>query len=188
MTDIYLALFQSRRYPNELTKLHWMLVPVSPNDNLNDKITGYQIILPPAPGSAWQVKHTTATLTGSGRTFYGCLFIGRVQLSKQALDAFVRAEPAAQGDTPDLPIFVEHGRGWSCAQWVIRVLRKWEEDGLMQLDPVDPSLFYLRVCAMGAALRKHIEDDSEDEFVEVQGSPVEMINVNGIETIGLAVR
>ncbi|KAJ6626978.1 hypothetical protein B0H10DRAFT_1997504 [Mycena sp. CBHHK59/15] len=186
MTELYLALYQSRRYPDDPTKLHWMLVPSSSGDNLNgNHVMGYQIILPPGPDGVWQTRHTATALTRNGRQFYGCVHLGRVQLSKSVIGELFSQEPPSQGDTPDLPVFREQGRGWSCAQWVIRVLRQWEEKGLIQLSPRDPSNLYLRVCAMGAALRKHLEDDSEDEILQVEGSPVEIVNVNGIETLRL---
>ncbi|KAK7464635.1 hypothetical protein VKT23_005843 [Stygiomarasmius scandens] len=188
-TQLFIALFRSKRFPDEYTKLHWMLIPLDPvrSDTLSGRVRGYQIILSDSQEKPWKTAHTNIVLPESTRPFYGCLYLGSTSLSKEDIQNRMKSESAEQGDTLDLPIFVQQGRGWSCAQWIIRALRKWEEEGLLGFHIGDPSSLYTRVCVLGGALREHLAKDSEDDYVIVDEKREQIVNVNGVETIHLCI-
>ena len=99
-----------------------------------------------------------------------------MRLAVNAIDKAIHAQPVEQGDTPLLDTHVEEGRGWSCAQWIIRTLQiAFVQKGYLTLDPSDSNGFYRRVCALG----RHIKEDSEDDTITADGVTREVRSVNG---------
>ena len=107
-----------------------------------------------------------------------------MRLAVNAVDKAIHAQPVEQGDTPLLDTHVEEGRGWSCAQWIIRTLQiAFVQTGYLTLDPSDSNRFYRRVCALGQRLSRHIKEDSEYDTITAYGVTREVRAVNGIAVV-----
>ncbi|KAF9512175.1 hypothetical protein BS47DRAFT_1096010 [Hydnum rufescens UP504] len=182
-SPLYLALYKSRSYPDDTDKFHWARAPLPKGESLNAKIQVYQIIS--RPNVPCQTSHTSTNLTKLG-AFVTCVYIGHVRLTPEAIKLAVTKQPTEKGDTPLLPMHQAQGRGWSCAQWIIRTLQdEFVAKDLMVLTPSDSNDFYIRVCGLGQAMRRILDDDLDDESVTVGGITREIKSPNGVPSVDI---
>jgi len=180
-TSLYIALYRSRTYPNDTDKFHWVLVPLPEGGRLNVKIQVYQIISRPT-----RTTHHISTDIAKSDSFVTCVYIGSVRLTPETIKAMITEEPVEQGNTPLLPIHQAQGRGWSCAQWIIRTLQdRFVAKGFLVLTPSDSNDFYIRVCGLGQALRRILDDELDDESVTVGGITREIKSPNGVFSVDI---
>jgi len=143
----------------------------------------YQVV---EKDAEWSHLPATVDLNGSRTPFYGCVKIGAVRLTKAQIGERLAppANNAAQGATPILQTIAAQGRGWSCAQWILRNLQEWGSQGLITLTPSDSDAIYNIICKLGAGLREAAEDP-DLESVDVDGVEMEITSVNGVPTFDL---
>jgi len=122
---------------------HWALlisegIPTGP-------VPLYQIInkdtTKPDDTGDWRLDHKFDTAqTACSNPFLGCVELpGTVSISSADLDDFIRQYPAEMEDT----------ERWTCARWIIRILRGLVDAKLLSLNM---TTFYQRVIAQGMRL------------------------------------
>ncbi|KAK0236619.1 hypothetical protein EDD85DRAFT_834131 [Armillaria nabsnona] len=127
---------------------HWALVPTS-DKRFTRSLKVYQINNPNGD-SFWELAHTIEPNLAITEKFSCCVRLPFLDLPISDMHAFLEEQDAEQGETPLLSTHLQ--RGWTCAQWCIRILSELVETGFLkiQLDTGDlQSRFYQRVLALG---------------------------------------
>ncbi|SJL08647.1 uncharacterized protein ARMOST_12014 [Armillaria ostoyae] len=127
---------------------HWALVPTS-DKRFTRSLKMYQINNPNGD-SFWELAHTIEPNLAITEKFNCCVRLPSIDLPISDIHAFLEEQDAEQGETPLLSTHLQ--RGWTCAQWCIRILSELVETGFLkiQLDTGDlQSRFYQRVLALG---------------------------------------
>ncbi|KZT24371.1 hypothetical protein NEOLEDRAFT_1170195 [Neolentinus lepideus HHB14362 ss-1] len=154
MTDIYIALHST----GQRGRYHWQLVfPTSAGHIGNANV--FQVRL----DSVWVTAHANNAdiLSSSESSFVCAVRLPPVSDIKRA-HRIAATEDPGQGSTALLWIHSAAGLGWSCAQWVIRVLRIFIAEGIMTSTLTagaedNGASFYLQICGVGAKA----EDDRD---------------------------
>lgn len=180
---LFIGLYRSKYYPDDLDKYHWSLIILRHKKSLIQKVRAYQVISKPGDDEPWLKAHKNESLTDNER-FYGCLYLGDVEASKEDLEDKLEIAETEQGETELLETHKRLGRGWSCAQWIIRFLKE-EVDGKggYVMKPNDGNAFYRRVVEIARAVREWVEKESEEEVIKVGEKEVEIEFVNGVVTV-----
>lgn len=127
---------------------HWALVPTG-DKRFTRWLKVYQINNPNGD-SFWELAHTIEPNLAITEKFNCCVLLPSIDLPVSDMHAFLEEQDAEQGETPLLSTHLQ--RGWTCAQWCIRILSELVETGFLkiQLDTGDlQSRFYQRVLALG---------------------------------------
>ncbi|KAJ7777050.1 hypothetical protein B0H16DRAFT_1712107 [Mycena metata] len=112
----------------------------------------------------WECEHhDSVSLKNTGHIFRGTVPLGPLLRTKGETKAFINGESPSQGDTPLLWIHLAQGRGWSCAQWLLRVLEGLIGQGFVadKTAGVDTTkkdwkaAFYMAVNAKGTEFLKY---------------------------------
>jgi hypothetical protein len=182
-TRLYIAIYQSIYYRIDPDKHHWCLVVLRPKASLMERVRAYQIKSKPGSDQPWLISHEITKLI-SAANFYGCIYLGETTANKQELEETLETASPEQGDTPLLPTHQSQGRGWSCAQWLIRFLQQvLVAKGKFTMIPSDSDEFYRRVVAIGRELRAWCLANSDEESITVDGQEIELDFVNGVITV-----
>ncbi|KAJ7770167.1 hypothetical protein DFH07DRAFT_768713 [Mycena maculata] len=140
---------------------HWALVLGDPN-NLVDI---YQIRL---VGGQWEYKPRQSVQLYNSGTMQCTVLLPPLFADFTKIKFFIDTEPAAQGETQLLWIHSAQGRGWTCAQWVIRVLEGLVNNGLMDGDGLGigtndwKAKLYMTVCGLG---KESLEDGQRVKYL-----------------------
>ncbi|TFK52061.1 hypothetical protein OE88DRAFT_1658841 [Heliocybe sulcata] len=147
MTDTYIALYST----GQRGKYHWQLVfPTSSGGALGHTGLVFQVRLK----EVWVTEHYDCMNLLEDPTFLCVVRLPPVSDPIKAQQIAAGEDPG-QRDTPLLWTHSQAGLGWSCAQWIIRILRTYIAEGIMT-DSLTAGAkdkganFYLQICGLGA--------------------------------------
>ncbi|KAJ7450719.1 hypothetical protein B0H11DRAFT_2246667 [Mycena galericulata] len=136
---------------------HWALVLGNPNELVNI----YQIRL---IDGQWEYKPRQSVNLFDSNTMQCTVLLPPLLTDPTEIESFIDAEVADRGQTQLLWSHRAQGRGWTCAQWVIRVLEGLVNDGMMDGNGLGIGTndwkvnFYVTVCGLG-------KDSLEDQEI-----------------------
>ncbi|TFK52065.1 hypothetical protein OE88DRAFT_1735069 [Heliocybe sulcata] len=160
MTDTYIALYAT----GQRGRYHWALVlPATPGGALGRTGNIFQVRL----RGQWTKAHYNNVDLLQSSTFLCVIRLPPVNDVSRAHQIASNEDPG-QGNTPLLWMHSQSGQGWSCAQWIIRLMRTFIAEGIMTNSLTagakdNGANFYLQICGLGA---KAEEDQNAGEVVD----------------------
>ncbi|KAJ7742834.1 hypothetical protein B0H16DRAFT_1693672 [Mycena metata] len=144
--ELHIALYSE---PETEGSFHWALVV----GDIAKKVVLYQIRM----DESWKLAHRTdGVQLRSSRLFKSSVRLGPLLRSVEETKTLIEAESPTQDGTEVLWIYSSSGRGWSCSQWVLRVLEHLVEQGYIEGGRIgiDPSRdwkgnFWINVIGKG---------------------------------------
>ena len=134
-SKLYIALYKlNRPYQRGgrtvLEPYHWGIAVPEEGNRLSDDIAIYQIGSIDGSDDEWVTKHTGDVNLTRSSTFLALVQLPDLTESRDQVIRLLSTEPPTQGD-----FIVKPPGVWNCAQWVIRCLQRFQENGWFVTSP-----------------------------------------------------
>ncbi|KAJ6580598.1 hypothetical protein B0H10DRAFT_902259 [Mycena sp. CBHHK59/15] len=157
-TELHIALYSE---PDAPGSFHWALVV----GDVAEKVVLYQIRM----DESWKLAHRTDGVQLKNSQMFQCsVGLGPLLRTVEETKKLIEAESPTQDGTEILWIYMAQSRGWSCSQWVLRVLEHLVEGGYIDGGSIGIDLnkdwkgnFWIKVIGKGkeavSKQKRHME-------------------------------